>query len=217
MIQHVLNVQQDVIDSSIVALEPPGRSPTEHPTISSRIGDTIKTVLDQIESISKDAEHTRKMLLNLLDLKSNAASLAEAKSGAKEAQVATTQGRAVMLFTIVTVIFLPLSFFTSYFGQNVQELTGDENNPTSWHLWRVATPITVVVIVVALLVAYYITRPKSSLWFWQAVLKEGASVEPGTMSTSTKRVKWWQRRPSFTFLIPKRRKGKDSGIELGAV
>jgi len=42
----------------------------------------------------------------LLDLKSNAASLAEAKSGAKEAQVATTQGRAVMLFTIVTVIFV---------------------------------------------------------------------------------------------------------------
>jgi hypothetical protein len=67
-------------------------------------------------------------LLNLLNLKSNAASLAEAKSsariaeesakmteqGVKEAQVATTQGRAVMLFTIVTVIFVsPTATLTS--------------------------------------------------------------------------------------------------------
>ncbi|CAN9341211.1 unnamed protein product [Alternaria alternata] len=106
-------------------------------------------------------------LLDLLDLKSKAASLAEAhasleaaqssleaaQSSAKEAQAASTQGRAVMLFTIITVVFLPLSFFTSYFGQNVKELTGDDDNPSTWHLWRVATPITVVIIVVALVVA----------------------------------------------------------------
>jgi hypothetical protein len=75
-----------------------------------------------------------------------------------EARVATTQGKAVMLFTIVTIIFvsrpipytplqatlandhtqLPLSFFTSYFGQNVSELTGDDKNPSSTELWKIA-------------------------------------------------------------------------------
>jgi hypothetical protein len=47
-------------------------------------------------------------LLNLLNLKTKAASLAEAQSAKKEAQAATTQGRAVMLFTIITVIFVSL-------------------------------------------------------------------------------------------------------------
>ncbi|CAN9168945.1 unnamed protein product [Alternaria sp. RS040] len=146
MIRHLLYVQMNVIDPSILGLEKPESFQSEVSITPYRVIDTIRPVLDHLDNISKDAEHTRKMLLNLLDLKSNAASLAEARaslaaaqSSAKEAQAASTQGRAVMLFTIITVIFLPLSFFTSYFGQNVKELTGDENNPSTWHLWRVAS------------------------------------------------------------------------------
>ncbi|CAN9154652.1 unnamed protein product [Alternaria alternata] len=172
MIEHLFSIQKEIIESSVKALG------MDYLVSLNLMKETVDLLIHQITSISKDAEHTRKMLLNLLDLKSNAASLAEARSSAKEAQAATTQGRAVMLFTIITVVFVTaLSFFTSYFGQNVKELTGDENNPTSWDLWRVATPITVVVIVVALLVAFYITRPKSPLWFWQAAPKQGAAVE----------------------------------------
>ncbi|CAN9264589.1 unnamed protein product [Alternaria alternata] len=211
MIEHLFSIQKEIIESSVKALG------MDYLVSLNLMKETVDLLIHQITSISKDAEHTRKMLLNLLDLKSNAASLAEARSSAKEAQAATTQGRAVMLFTIITVVFLPLSFFTSYFGQNVKELTGDENNPTSWDLWRVATPITVVVIVVALLVAFYITRPKSPLWFWQAAPKQGAAVEQETMATGTKRVKWWQRRPSFTFLNSKREKGKNGDPELTVV
>ena len=65
-----------------------------------------------------------------------------------------------MLFTIITVIFvsvhpgnlknktsdvaiqLPLSFFTSYFGQNVREITGDDKNHSTWDLWRVASTLS---------------------------------------------------------------------------
>lgn len=84
-------------------------------------------------------------VLELLDLKSKLASLAEAHE-------TTKQGRAVMLFTVVTIIFasptlrtfitsanttqLPLSFFTSYFGQNISSL---KDNPPAWNLWRVAS------------------------------------------------------------------------------
>ncbi|KAF7670940.1 hypothetical protein GT037_010904 [Alternaria burnsii] len=165
MIQHLLKIQKDVIKSSIQALKLCALDTTGKPTVSYQVEDTIGPLLAQFASIGTDAQHTRKMLLDLSDLKSKAASLAEAHAGleaaqssAKEAQEASVQGRAVMLFTIITVIFLPLSFFTSYFGQNVKEFTGDEGNPSTWHLWRVATPITVVVIVVALLVAFYITQ-----------------------------------------------------------
>ncbi len=33
--------------------------------------------------------------------------------------MADSQNKAIMLFTGVTIVFLPLSFFTSYFGMNL--------------------------------------------------------------------------------------------------
>jgi len=42
--------------------------------------------------------------------------------------VADHQNKAVMLFTIVTIIFLPLSFFTSYFGMNLQGIAEAERD-----------------------------------------------------------------------------------------
>ncbi|KAF2624672.1 hypothetical protein BU25DRAFT_493335 [Macroventuria anomochaeta] len=120
----------------------------------------LESVLSNVNEIKGEAEETYRSLLDLLDLKSKTASLAEARS-------TTKQGQAVMLFTVVTIIFLPLSFFTAYFGQNVSEITGDDANPTAWELWRVGTPITVVIVLVALLIAYHIMRPNSRLWFWK--------------------------------------------------
>jgi Mg2+ and Co2+ transporter CorA len=40
------------------------------------------------------------------------------------ADLSVNQGRSIMLFTIVTICFLPLSFFASVFGMNNQEMTG---------------------------------------------------------------------------------------------
>jgi hypothetical protein len=52
-----------------------------------------------LEIIQNDALHTHKMLLDLLDLKQKTASLAEARA-------TTQQGRVIMLFTVVTIIFV---------------------------------------------------------------------------------------------------------------
>ncbi|RYO95467.1 hypothetical protein DL762_000029 [Monosporascus cannonballus] len=188
MIQHLVDKQREVLKSLILALRKlnPSRDNQSHQVFSNiKISDNISRdsatqtngiagaardsvisaeevlvmLLSEIDTVKKDVEYTHKMLLDLLDLKQKTASLAEARS-------TTQQGRAIMLFTIVTVIFLPLSFFTSYFGQNVSEITGDQRNPTTWNLWRIATPIIVVVIFSALLIAYYITNPEGRLWFW---------------------------------------------------
>ncbi|KLP16776.1 uncharacterized protein LW94_2719 [Fusarium fujikuroi] len=91
--------------------------------------DDVLTITTELSILKSDAEYNHKMLLDLLNLMQTAAALAEARS-------TTQQGRAIMLFTIVTIVFLPLSFFTSYFGQNIFEITGDENNPHAWDLWR---------------------------------------------------------------------------------
>ncbi|KXH38076.1 hypothetical protein CSIM01_04566 [Colletotrichum simmondsii] len=90
----------------------------------------VNQELLNVQRLCSAAERTQKMVLELLDLKQKVASL-------KETRETTKQGRAVMLFTIVTIIFLPLSFFTSYFGQNVVEFTGDASNPTANEVWKI--------------------------------------------------------------------------------
>lgn len=45
-----------------------------------------------------------------------------------QAELATSQNLSVMIFTTFTVIFLPLSFFTSLFGMNTQEWGGPDAN-----------------------------------------------------------------------------------------
>ena len=69
-------------------------------------------------------------LKDLLSLKQQQASIIEAKHALKRADESVIQGRSVMLFTIVTIIFLPLSFMTSVFGMNASDYddpSGDGN------------------------------------------------------------------------------------------
>ncbi|KAH9900277.1 hypothetical protein F4778DRAFT_167944 [Xylariomycetidae sp. FL2044] len=124
-----------------------------------RTDESLDRTLREVEAVSNEAEIAHQQLFNLLDLKQKDAALMEARA-------TTQQGRVIMLFTVITIIFLPLSFFTSYFGQNVSELTGDDKNPTSWAVWKYGAAITLSIVVSALLVAYYIAYPQSQIWFW---------------------------------------------------
>ena len=56
-----------------------------------------------------------------------------ARSMARETEVQTNlakraqrQNQSILIFTIITVIFLPLSFFTSYFGRHCRSSVIDE-------------------------------------------------------------------------------------------
>ncbi|KAK4185380.1 hypothetical protein QBC35DRAFT_389598, partial [Podospora australis] len=125
--------------------------------------DTLVSLITELEIMRNDADYAHKMLLDLLDLKQKPAALAEARATSQ-------QGRVIMSFTIVTIVFLPLSFFSSYFGQNVREISGEAGNPSSGDLWKIGgklchphgtVPLSVVVILFALLIAYLVTRPVS--------------------------------------------------------
>ena len=63
MIRHLLYVQMNVIDPSILGLEKPESFQSEVSITPYRVIDTIRPVLDHLDSISKDAEHTRKMVM----------------------------------------------------------------------------------------------------------------------------------------------------------
>jgi hypothetical protein len=63
-------------------------------------------------------------LKDLLTLKQQQAGVVEAREAVKQATETLKQGRSIMLFTIITIIFLPLSFCASIFGMNVTEFNG---------------------------------------------------------------------------------------------
>lgn len=57
------------------------------------------------------------------------------------------QETVIFIFTIVTVIFLPLSTVASYLGMNTSDIRGMHSQ--QWVFWAAAVPLTVVVLIMA--------------------------------------------------------------------
>lgn len=73
-----------------------------------------------------------------------------------QTELASSQNLSVMIFTIFTVIFLPLSFFTSLFGMNTLEWSGGETTdyPSISYIGAVSLPTSALVILVTLVAAF---------------------------------------------------------------
>ncbi|KAL1873161.1 hypothetical protein Daus18300_003980 [Diaporthe australafricana] len=88
--------------------------------------DLVEEVEDrksEIVDLETAALQTCLQLQELLSLKQQQASIVEAKAAIERADQSVEQGKAIMAFTIMTIIFTPLGFFTSFFGMN-NSLTG---------------------------------------------------------------------------------------------
>ena len=77
-------------------------------------------------------------------------------------------GKAILTFTIITTIFLPLSFATSFFGMNTIDIRN--MNGGQGIFWAAAVPFTAVIASITLLMAFRggdimeQVGPKGSLW-----------------------------------------------------
>jgi len=121
---------------------------------------------NHIVELQKSAKATYSALRDLLDLKQKQASVIEARSARKDAQAssdqaaastslayeAVKQGWSIMLFTIVTIIFLPLSFFTSLFGMNAKELISGNFSLAFYS--EIMYPVSFVIICISLGLAF---------------------------------------------------------------
>ncbi|KAH8679093.1 hypothetical protein BGZ60DRAFT_402512 [Tricladium varicosporioides] len=118
--------------------------------------DGIETQLSDLNDLTEAAENARDGLKDLLTLKQQQASIVEARESVKQGEETLKQGRAIILLTCVTLCFLPLSFFTGFFGMNVQELTGDP--PLELYRYsevlKLMLPISFVIIIGSLLIAF---------------------------------------------------------------
>ncbi|OQE20216.1 hypothetical protein PENFLA_c017G00431 [Penicillium flavigenum] len=66
------------------------------------------------------------------------------------------QAKAILVFTIVTVVFMPLSFFTSYLGMNTSDIRDMESSQSLF--WTISIPLTMVIIAVILSVSFQAER-----------------------------------------------------------
>ncbi|KAL8757990.1 MAG: hypothetical protein Q9184_004061 [Pyrenodesmia sp. 2 TL-2023] len=83
---------------------------------------------------------------------------------------------AVLVFTTVTVIFLPLSFVSSIFGMNTKDIRNMDKS--QWVFWVSAIPMTIIVIGLALFVIRYFDSARQALgsfWYHNAAETQGAA------------------------------------------
>jgi len=93
-------------------------------------------------------------------------------------------GKAIMVFTIVTVIFLPLSFVTSYFGMNASDIR--DMDQTQAVFWSVAMPLTCMTVGSCLLIGYNgdSIRDLLSSMYRKMTKKESDTIEAAGITVS---------------------------------
>ncbi|RAK85145.1 hypothetical protein BO79DRAFT_201721 [Aspergillus costaricaensis CBS 115574] len=145
---------------------------------------------NQVLEMRENASVAQKAVENLLDLKQKQASVDESRLARWEAEVTQDQSRSVMVFTIFTIIFLPLSFFTSLFGINAREWSGEPENLSLGQMLYISGPASFAIIMFALLIAFN-ERLRETLWRAQKLIID--IVADFLLAPITFLFQWWRR------------------------
>ncbi|KAK3367958.1 hypothetical protein B0H63DRAFT_405147, partial [Podospora didyma] len=119
--------------------------------------------LQRTESRAKAVETNLRTLLELKQMQSNAL---EAKFARDQAISAARQGQTILVFTIVTIIFLPMSFIATVFTINFQEWGDQLTIPyVSKYMFGISLAVSIPLVVMALTVADVVRTVKSMFAF----------------------------------------------------
>ncbi|RWA03890.1 hypothetical protein EKO27_g11217 [Xylaria grammica] len=86
--------------------------------------------ITELQKLRESAKKTAEDVEHLLSMKQQQASVFQAWQAMKQSDETIKQGRSIMTFTLVTIVFLPLSFLSSVFGMNNHEF-GNNTWPVS--------------------------------------------------------------------------------------
>ncbi|KAI1326114.1 hypothetical protein F5Y16DRAFT_237599 [Xylariaceae sp. FL0255] len=96
-------------------------------TMTQRLNWAIKLLEERSHDLARMETHFEKALKNLMEVctvEQNDRSV-----------VADTMNKAILVFTAITVVFLPLSFITSYLGMNLVDVRNTNLNQTEFWKW----------------------------------------------------------------------------------
>ncbi|KAI9367001.1 hypothetical protein BJX61DRAFT_547923 [Aspergillus egyptiacus] len=102
--------------------------------IRSRVDDNIRVITGMLDYAAR-IEHS---IDHLLDLKQKQANALEARFAREGSEQTRRQGNIMLYWTTITIVFLPLSFLSSFFSLDVAEFPKGATGETEWPLQRVS-------------------------------------------------------------------------------
>ncbi|KAJ5658808.1 uncharacterized protein N7484_002457 [Penicillium longicatenatum] len=154
MIRTVLEHQKHVLADfqEVICETYQGQHRSQH-EVKKRFKDQQRMIdmhLKDIDRMDKQAERIYHSITDLLDLKQKHANAFEARFARDQAAGTTRQSKTIMVFTIVTIVFLPLSFITSIFTINLKEFDNLKLEYVAKYTFGVGFAISIPLILVAL-------------------------------------------------------------------
>jgi Mg2+ and Co2+ transporter CorA len=128
--------------------------------VKKRFREQLKTIdmhLKDIERMDKQAERIYSSITDMLDLKQKHANAFEARFARDQAAGTAKQSQIIMVFTIVTIVFLPLSFIAAFFAINIEEFPrasdGTASLPLGYvskYMFGIGFAVSIPLVVIAL-------------------------------------------------------------------
>ncbi|VUC38053.1 unnamed protein product [Clonostachys rosea] len=121
----ILRDQESVIGELNKSLREMAGNSQKSPTVETRV---LENHLLRIARMEEAARKANTSIHRLMDLKQKQASLAESWYARAAARDTARQGKTVIVFTVVTILFLPVSFITSVFTIEANTFPRDQND-----------------------------------------------------------------------------------------
>ena len=127
--------------------------------VKKRFRDQMKAIelhLKDLERMDRQAERIYNSITDMLDLKQKHANAFEARFARDSAAGTARQSQTIMVFTIVTIVFLPLSFIASFFAINIREfprLDDSSSLPLAYvskYMFGIGFAVSIPLVVIAL-------------------------------------------------------------------
>lgn len=153
----VLPSLSECITSHFLSLSPPASSQSIRRSIAAQLK-TIEQHLQDLARMDRQAERIYKSITDMLDLKQKHANAFEARFARDQAAGTMRQGQTIMVFTIVTIVFLPLSFIAAFFAINVREFPRSPDGtasslPLGWvakYMFGIGFAVSIPLVAIAL-------------------------------------------------------------------
>ncbi|KAF2036453.1 hypothetical protein EK21DRAFT_51452 [Setomelanomma holmii] len=97
--------------------------------------DNLRTKAAELEALENRTQYLREQLKQSVEI------------------LEEDHGKAILVFTMITTIFLPLSFVTSFFGMNTADIRN--TNRSQGYFWAITVPVTGGIVFAAVLLAYH--------------------------------------------------------------
>jgi hypothetical protein len=124
--------------------------------------------------IAKLQDNLQRELSDLQDLRDNANTLVSRTIQLVNLRMESSS-KAMLVFTVVTIIFLPLNFVTSFFGMNVSDIRNMQ--ATQSLFWLVAMCVTAGVFVASIFLAFQGGKLLDRMLLWIDARKERAALK----------------------------------------